>query len=131
MMHNPILIKNISLYFPHKICFQDFSHQINYGDRIAIIGRNGSGKSSLLKIIQGLIEPSEGHVNIPNNVIFGYIPQNIEKYPELSGGQRLNKVLTQILAQKANVLCLDEPTNHLDQRNRTSLLRMLNHYQGT
>ena len=49
MIHKPIQIKNLQLSFPHKTCFDDFTVQIPYGSRIAIIGRNGCGKTALLK----------------------------------------------------------------------------------
>jgi len=131
MMHRPIGINDISLYFPHKVCFDNFSRQIEYGNRIAIIGSNGNGKSSLLKIIQGLMEPTAGRMYIPKDAVFGYVPQVIEDYNTLSGGQRLNQALTQALAKDPNVLCLDEPTNHLDAKNRTSLIRMIRTFNGT
>ena len=44
-MHDIIRIKNFGLSFQNKICFEDFSAEIAFGDRIAIIGKNGSGKS--------------------------------------------------------------------------------------
>ncbi len=131
MMHKPILLKNVSLSFPHKVCFKGFTSQISYGDRIAIIGRNGSGKSTLLSLLQGLIEPNEGRISVPEDVVFGYVPQLIKQFDSLSGGQRFNEALTQALALYPNILLLDEPTNHLDQSNRRSLIRMLSNYQGT
>jgi len=130
-MHRPIQIKNLCLSFPHKICFDDFSAQIGYGNRIAIIGRNGGGKSSLLKILKGALSITSGEVKIPEEAIFGYVPQIIEDFDNQSGGQRLNKAVTQALTLNPNVLLLDEPTNHLDAHNRKSLIRMLCHYQGT
>ncbi|MDW9178605.1 ATP-binding cassette domain-containing protein [Legionella pneumophila] len=130
MQHKPIQFKNLSLNFTHRTCFQDFSGEIHFGDRIALIGRNGSGKSTLLKMLCGDYL-SSGEVNIPQDVRFGYLPQLIEDYPDLSGGQRLNQVLTNILSEGPNVLLLDEPTNHLDGRNRRSLIRMLRNYPGT
>lgn len=131
MSHKPIYLENISLYFPHKLCFEALNAQINYGNRIAIIGRNGGGKSTLLKMIHGVVEPSEGKVHVDEGVVFGYLPQTIEDFNDLSGGQRLNKALTQILARDPSILLLDEPTNHLDLSNRKSLMRMLQNYHGT
>jgi ATPase subunit of ABC transporter with duplicated ATPase domains len=131
MIHKPILIKNLSLSFPHKICFEDFNIQVNHGSRIAIIGRNGSGKTSLLKILHGAIEPTSGHIYCAHDVVMGFVPQIIEGLDSLSGGQRLNQAITRALSFDPNVLMLDEPTKHLDRHNRKSLMRMLHSYNGT
>lgn len=131
MMHKPILIRNLTLTFSHKTCFEDFTTQINYGDRIAIIGRNGSGKSTLLNMLRGTIALNSDDIKIPNDVIQGYVPQIIDTFSNLSGAQRFNANLTNALSHNPNVLLLDEPTNHLDQHNRKSLLRMLQNYHGT
>lgn len=122
MMHKPIQIKDLDLSFPHKTCFENFSCQIPYGSRIAIIGRNGSGKSTLLKMIASICG---------EDVVVGYVPQVIVDHRDLSGGQRLNKAVTEALSLDPNVLLLDEPTNHLDSRNKKSLMRMLQNYSGT
>jgi ATPase subunit of ABC transporter with duplicated ATPase domains len=131
MIHKPIQIKNLSLSFPHKTCFDDFNIQISHGSRIAIIGRNGSGKTTLLKMLYGAVEPSGGEIQCDEDVVFGFVPQIIEDYDSLSGGQRLNQAVTQALSLDPNVLLLDEPTNHLDRHNRKSLMRMLRSYPDT
>jgi ATPase subunit of ABC transporter with duplicated ATPase domains len=131
MIHKPIQVKNLSLSFSHKICFDDFNIQIHHGARIGIIGNNGSGKSTLLKILHGSTAPTCGTVSYSNEVIFGMVPQIIESDASLSGGQRLNKALTRALSLNPNVLLLDEPTNHLDAHNRKSLMRLLQSYAGT
>ena len=131
MIHTPIQIKNLSLSFSHKICFDNFNAQIEYGSRIAIIGRNGSGKTTLLKILYGTAEPTSGDVLYATDVTIGFCPQIVEEFDSLSGGQRLNAVMTKALSLKPNVLLLDEPTNHLDRHNRKSLIRMLQSYSGT
>ncbi|CAM3123367.1 ABC transporter ATP-binding protein [Legionella steigerwaltii] len=130
-MHKPIRFQNLGLSFPHKTCFLDFSGQVSNGSRIAIIGRNGSGKSTLLKLLAGLLEPSDGDIHFPQGLNIGYVPQVIEEYNSLSGGQRFQKLLTQALASDPNLLMLDEPSNHLDRKNRHSLMRMLSDYGGT
>ena len=61
-MHIPFSLEHLTLSFPHKTCFSGFTTQIHYGDRIALMGRNGSGKSMLLRILQGLAEPSQGKI---------------------------------------------------------------------
>lgn len=130
-MHKPFHILNLGLSYANKTCFHEFSTEILYGARIAIIGNNGSGKSSLLKLLLGQLEFSEGEIKRPSDSIFGYVPQIIDEFPSLSGGQRFNKALTKALALSTNILILDEPTNHLDQHNRRALFRLLDSYQGT
>ncbi|MDR0734224.1 MAG: ATP-binding cassette domain-containing protein [Elusimicrobiota bacterium] len=130
-MHKPIVISDISLSFPDKMCFADFSCIIQPAARIAVIGRNGGGKSSLLKILTGLMQPSSGEISNTENLTISYVPQIITDRPSLSGGERFNKALTSALAQNPDVLLLDEPTNHLDARNRRALMQMLRFYAGT
>ena len=131
MIHKPIQIKNLQLSFPRKTCFDDFSVQVPYGSRIAIIGRNGCGKTTLLKILNGMVEPTSGDIGCTDDAVFGFVPQIIEDNDSLSGGQRLNAAVSQALSLEPNVLLLDEPTNHLDRHNRKSLMRMLQSYPGT
>ncbi|WP_454784273.1 ABC-F family ATP-binding cassette domain-containing protein [Legionella sp. WA2024007413] len=131
MMHQPIQIKHLCLSFPHKTCFEDFSGQISFGNRIAIIGRNGCGKSTLLKLLAKLLEPTDGEIRFPKEFNIGYVPQVIEEFVSLSGGQRFHKLLTQALASDPDLLLLDEPSNHLDRNNRRSLMRMLADYRKT
>jgi len=131
MIHKPIQIKNLSLSFINKICFDDFNAKIFYGSRIAIIGRNGTGKTTLLKILHGTATPTNGTVECADDVILGFVPQVFLDSDTLSGGQRLNAAVTEALSLDPNILLLDEPTNHLDTRNRKSLMRMLKAYPGT
>lgn len=130
-MHKPISLQNISLSYSNKYFFEDFSTQIYSNSRIAIIGRNGSGKSSLLNILNQKIKPANGNINIPDGIQIGQVEQIINNYDNLSGGQRLNKRLSEELAKFPDLLLLDEPTNHLDQDNKSSLIQMLKRYQGS
>lgn len=129
MLHSPIFIKNLSLSFLNKICFEDFSTVIYPQSRIGIIGRNGCGKSNLLKIITGELAPSQGEIS--NIVSIAYVPQLPEDHSQCSGSERFNKSLSQAIAKHPDVLCLDEPTNHLDSANRKSLMRMLQKFSGS
>ncbi|MDR2776956.1 MAG: ATP-binding cassette domain-containing protein [Puniceicoccales bacterium] len=114
-------IQNLSLSFPHKVCFDNFSAHISQGDRIAIIGRNGSGKSSLIKAI----------AQMGTNIATAYIPQIITDFDAYSGGEKFNRALSIALSGNPDLMLLDEPTNHLDAHNRSGLLRKLLSYRGT
>ncbi len=130
-MSHLIQLIDISLYFSEKLCFEEFNYQIHTGERIALIGDNGTGKSSMLKIIKKLIPPNDGLVMYADNLTVGYVPQLINHADSISGAERFNQALTQALIQNPQVLLLDEPTNHLDQKNRRSLMRLLQQFSGT
>jgi ATPase subunit of ABC transporter with duplicated ATPase domains len=89
------------------------------------MGQNGTGKSTLLKMLAGLIPCQSGDILTPKDLRISYVPQVIDNFDALSGGQRFNKALTQALANEPDLLLLDEPTNHLDKSNRDSLTRLL------
>lgn len=78
---NVLNIENVSKIFGEKHIFDDVSYGIHEGDKIGIIGINGTGKSTLLKIIAGIEEPDEGQVIKQNGLRITYLPQNPE-FPE-------------------------------------------------
>lgn len=138
MTYNLVTIKNLSLKFPSKICFKSFSTIIKHGDKIGIIGNNGTGKSSLLKLINNFQKYKingevDGEIVVPEEVNVGYIPQFIQNANEspLSGGENFNKLFFQQFSFNPSLLLLDEPTNHLDIHNRTQLIKLLQKYKNT
>ena len=75
---NIINIEHISKIFGEKTIFQDASFGIHAGDKIGIVGINGTGKTTLLRMIAGLEEPDEGQIVRQNNLKIAYLPQNPE-----------------------------------------------------
>ena len=69
-------LSNISLQFNGKYLFKDVNLKINSGDKISLVGANGTGKSSLLKIIYENISPESGSVNKQKRISIGYLPQD-------------------------------------------------------
>ena len=78
---NILNIEHVSKVFGEKIIFDDVSYGIHQGDKIGIIGINGTGKTTILKIIAGLEEPDEGQVIMQNGLRITYLPQNPEFSP--------------------------------------------------
>ena len=70
-----ISIEHIGVEFSARPLFADISYVINDRDRIALVGKNGAGKSTMLKIIAGLQQPTSGTVAIPKGTSIGYLPQ--------------------------------------------------------
>ena len=70
-----LTVHNLSKSFDHKKLFEDINFEIKRGERVAIIGDNGTGKTTLLKIINGLLNPDTGEVIYGSNVSVAYYDQ--------------------------------------------------------
>ena len=71
-----IFIKEVNLAFGHKKVFQEISETIGVRDRIALVGSNGSGKTTFLRMLMGSVEPDEGEIQKPDYTTIGYLPQD-------------------------------------------------------
>ena len=70
-----ISIDGLTVEFGVKPLFKDVSFVINERDRIALVGKNGAGKSTMLKILCGMQKPTSGAISVPNDTTIGYLPQ--------------------------------------------------------
>jgi ATP-binding cassette subfamily F protein 3 len=68
-------VENLKVEFGARPLFHDVSYVVGDKDRIALVGKNGAGKSTMLKIIAGLQQPTSGTVSIPKEMTIGYLPQ--------------------------------------------------------
>ena len=72
-----ISIEGLSVAFGGNTLFDNITYVINKKDRIALVGKNGAWKSTMLKIIAGLQAPTSGSVNMPKDLTVGYLPQQM------------------------------------------------------
>ena len=77
-----IELEKISKAYDCKVLINDFSYNFLKGDRVGFVGKNGCGKTTLMKIIDGRIEPDSGSVNIGQTIKIGYYTQEIENNKE-------------------------------------------------
>ena len=70
-----VSVDNLKVEFGVTPLFEDVSYVINKRDRIALVGKNGAGKSTMLKILAGLQTPTSGVVAMPKEITVGYLPQ--------------------------------------------------------
>ena len=70
-----ISLNNISMRYGAKVLFDEVSLRVSGKDRVSLVGSNGAGKSTMLKVIAGLIRPDEGEVAISKHTTVGYLPQ--------------------------------------------------------
>ena len=79
-----INIQNISKSFSEKQLLENINLVINEGDKIGFIGLNGTGKTTLLNIIGGVIEPDSGEIIKASTINIEYLPQNIVFDPQVT-----------------------------------------------
>ena len=72
-----ISINSLKVEFSAKCLFDNISYIINRKDKIALVGKNGAGKSTMLKIIAGIQKPTSGSVSVPRDTTIGYLPQHM------------------------------------------------------
>ena len=125
-----LLVENLTKSVGSKVLFSNISFAVNKGQRIALIARNGIGKSTLMDILMGKTDYDEGKITWRKDLKVKYLPQklqgeeaikllgdeamSLDKFNKLSGGQQKKLLLEQVLADEPDILLLDEPTNHLD-----------------
>jgi ATP-binding cassette subfamily F protein 3 len=69
---------DLTVGYPQKVVFRDAEIEIKRGEKVALIGRNGEGKTTLMRVIMGELEPFSGEAKVGHNVNIGYYAQNQE-----------------------------------------------------
>ncbi|HEV2591343.1 MAG TPA: ABC-F family ATP-binding cassette domain-containing protein [Gaiellaceae bacterium] len=110
-MPGSLVAQNISKSYAATQVLAGVSLVVASGDRVGIVGPNGIGKSTLLRVLAGLEEPDGGRV-LRNGTV-GYLRQeNVDA--SRSGGEATRSALHQVMREEFDFLLLDEPTNNLD-----------------
>ncbi len=108
-----VSINNLSVEFSARSLFDNISYVINRKDKIALVGKNGAGKSTMLKIIAGLQQPTSGSVARPQDVTIGYLPQQMEISDSLTVIEEVSKAFSHIDEMRKR---LDHLTQQLQER---------------
>ncbi|GBD89926.1 putative ABC transporter ATP-binding protein YheS [bacterium BMS3Abin04] len=87
-------IQNLTFDIGERVLFENVNLKINPQDKIALVGLNGTGKSTFFKLIVGLTHPALGSVNKPKSIKIGYLPQ---EFSELKGKTLLNEIQSSLL----------------------------------
>lgn len=98
-----ISVEGLKVEFGVKPLFQDVSFAVNDHDRIALVGKNGAGKSTMLKILCGLQKPTSGTVSVPNDTTVGYLPQVMKLQDDTTVREETRKAFSDNTRMKASL----------------------------
>lgn len=98
-----ISVEGLKVEFSAKPLYQDASFVINDKDKIALVGKNGAGKSTMLKMLCGLQKPDAGIIAIPSDTTIGYLPQVMKLTDDTTLREETRKAFSDTLKQKSRL----------------------------
>ena len=108
-----ISVENLTVEFGVRPLFESVSFVVNDHDRIALVGKNGAGKSTMLKILCGFQRPTSGAVNVPGGTTIGYLPQVMKLSDDTTVREETRKAFVSHTKMKAR---LDRMQEEMSQR---------------
>lgn len=103
-----ISVDGLSVEFGGTTLFKDISFAINDKDRIALMGKNGAGKSTMLKIIAGERAPTRGRISAPKDAIIAYLPQHLMVDDERTVFEEASQAFAHLFDMEAEINQLNE-----------------------
>lgn len=108
-----ITVDQLTVEFSGNTLFSDVSFVINENDKIALMGKNGAGKSTMMKIIAGVSKPTKGGVRSPKDTVIAYLPQHLLMEDNCTVKEEASKAFASIFAMKAE---MDDLNKQLETR---------------
>lgn len=123
-----ISVEGLKVEFGIKPLFTDVSFVVNDRDRIALVGKNGAGKSTMLKILAGIQQPSSGTVSVPNDTSIGYLPQVMVLQNETTLREETRKAFADVDRIKENVTRLQREMESRTDYETDSYMQLVDRY---
>lgn len=120
-----ISVQNLGVEFSAKPLFHGVSYVINRQDRIGLAGKNGAGKSTMLKIISGLQQPTEGSVAVPEGVTIGYLPQQMNLADTTTVMEETRKAFDHINRQREELEAIEKRLEDIPAEKWEETIRLL------
>lgn len=95
-----ISIDGLAVEFSGETLFSDVSFVVNENDKIALMGKNGAGKSTMMKIIAGVQKPTRGNVRAPKDAVIAYLPQHLLTDDSCTVFEEASKAFKQIFEMR-------------------------------
>jgi len=103
-----ISVDALAVEFSGSVLFSDVSFVINETDKIALMGKNGAGKSTMLKILAGINKPTRGSISAPKDAVIAYLPQHLLMEDNCTVFEETSKAFQSIFAMRDEI----EAINH-------------------
>ena len=123
-----ISVDNLKVEFSARPLFENVSFVINDRDRIALVGKNGARKSTLLKILSGFQTASSGTVSIPNDTLVGYLPQVMKLQDDTTVREEAQKAFSSISALEEKVKSLEKQISERTDFESDSYMELVEKY---
>jgi ATP-binding cassette subfamily F protein 3 len=102
-----ITVDGLAVEFSGTTLFSDVSFVINENDKIALMGKNGAGKSTMLKILAGVNKPTRGGISAPKDAIIAYLPQHLLTEDNCTVFEETSKAFQSIFKMKDEIEVLN------------------------
>ncbi|TXE12698.1 ABC-F family ATP-binding cassette domain-containing protein [Seonamhaeicola algicola] len=103
-----ISVDNLVVEFSGHTLFSDVSFTINENDKIALMGKNGAGKSTMMKIIAGVQNPTKGNVRAPKDAVIAYLPQHLLTEDDTSVLEEASKAFSHVFQMRDEMDALNK-----------------------
>ncbi|MFK7981284.1 MAG: ABC-F family ATP-binding cassette domain-containing protein [Saprospiraceae bacterium] len=103
-----ISINDIAVQFSGRTLFQGVSFVINPEDKIALMGKNGAGKSTMMKIIAGMDKPTKGSVQFPKDAVIAYLPQHLLTEDDCTVFEEASKAFVKVFEMRDEMARLNK-----------------------
>lgn len=123
-----ISVNNLEVEFSARPLFHDVSFVINDNDRIALTGKNGAGKSTMLKILAGLEQPTGGTIAMPNDTTIGYLPQQMVLADETTVTDEVRKAFSELQTLKDEQAACERQIAERTDYESEDYAKLLEHY---
>lgn len=98
-----ISVENLAVEFSGHKLFSDVSFVVNENDKIALMGKNGAGKSTMMKIIAGIQSPTRGAVRFPKDTVIAYLPQHLLTGDDCTVIEEASKAFKEVFDMKSEM----------------------------
>ncbi|MEN8764498.1 MAG: ABC-F family ATP-binding cassette domain-containing protein [Wenyingzhuangia sp.] len=103
-----ISVDNLAVEFSGHTLFSEVSFVINENDKIALMGKNGAGKSTMMKIIAGMQTPTRGGVRCPKDTVIAYLPQHLLMEDDCTVVEEASKAFDEVFSMKSEMDSLNK-----------------------